>query len=210
VPSLHHSELYDAAEGADSGETAAAEAAGGSGAAGAGVDRSGALPMLTPPSDTAAGDRSAKGRHSPVPFRLNSLGTAQEAAAAAAVGDAEAAPEAAEPQQQQKQPQPGRQSISHLFKMQQQQQQERGGLLGGSSLDLSPAAAAAAAGGGGGGGGHKPSRLDAAGALASHGSSSMSPPGLPEVGSAPGTTFWKQLVSNIVCPQAQWSQIGMT
>jgi hypothetical protein len=232
VPSLHHSELQSAAAAAGgSGDAAAAAAAAAGGAEGAcdGAERSGALPMLTPPSDAAAAeDRPGKGRHSPVPFRLNSLSTVQEAAAATGAGDdalgapaavtgtagnavgteAAAAAAAAGHEQQQQQKQPARQNISHIFKRQQQLQQERGGapagqpggvssssggggLLGGSSSHLSPAAAAAA-GGGGGGASHTLSRL---GARAAAGGSSVSPPGLPEDGSAPSGAFWKQLVS---------------
>lgn len=161
------------------------------------MDRSGALPMLTPPSDAAAEDRPSKGRHSPVPFRLNSLTAAAEAPDGGdGAGDAPAAGAGAEQQQQHRQ-QPVRQNISQIFRKQHQrqqlQQQERpgngagsagssqGGLLGGSSSHISAAAPAAS--------GHTPSRLRGAA-----GSSGISPPQLPEDGAAPGSTFWKQLV----------------
>lgn len=99
--------------------------AGGAAAAGADGGCNSVLPMLTPPSDAAAAEeRPGKGRHSPVPFRLNSM-AAQEAGAEA---DGVA----------QQQPDPRQRTLHHVLGGRRPEQR---GLPGGSAA--SPAAAAA-------------------------------------------------------------------
>jgi hypothetical protein len=135
--------------------------------------------MLTPPSDaTAAADRPGKGRHSPVPFRLNSLaaadgdaGVQQDQHGAAAAQQAPGRQKLPKCLQRRIQPQ----QVDQQPQQQQPQQQaaaakpganSSGGLLGGSAASLAAPPAATA----------------------------VLLPELPADGSPPSPAFWKQLV----------------